>query len=85
MMRLRSPAFPALLPIPGQEVEPVAAGPAHARRVVLQSTDQVVEIVCQVRITTKIVLPYHERILDFVSGDAGPNCTWRLSGAANIA
>lgn len=58
------------------------APPAAAKRVLIESPDQVVDVACQIRFTTTIVLPYSERILDFVTGDSG---TWQLTGAANIA
>lgn len=61
------------------------AAPAPAKRVLIESPDQVVDVLCQVRFTTTIVLPFTERILDFVGGDVGDNGTWQLSGAANIA
>ncbi|MXY16326.1 MAG: hypothetical protein F4057_10620 [Acidobacteria bacterium] len=59
-----------------------AAAPAAAKRVVIESPDQVVDVACQIRHVTTIVLPPAERILDFVVGDQG---TWQLTGAANIA
>ena len=58
------------------------AAPAAGKRVLLESPDQVVDVACQIRFTTTIVLPYAERILDFVTGDGG---TWQVTGAANIA
>lgn len=63
-------------------VSVVVAWPGTAKRVTLESPDQVVDVACQIRITTTIVLPFEERILDFVTGDAG---TWQVTGAANIA
>lgn len=53
-----------------------------AKRVMLETPDQVIDVACQIRYTTTIVLPFSERILDFVTGDAG---TWQVTGAANIA
>ncbi len=58
------------------------AAPLSAKRVVIESPDQVIDVACQVRYTTTVVLPPFERILDFVTGDAG---TWQVTGAANIA
>lgn len=58
------------------------AAPLPAKRVLVESPDQVIDVACQVRYTTTIVLPFAEKILDFVTGDAG---TWQVTGAANIA
>ena len=58
------------------------AAPAAGKRVVIETPDQVVDVACQIRFATTIVLPYAERILDFVTGDQG---TWQVTGAANIA
>lgn len=58
------------------------AAPAAGKRVVIESPDQVVDVACQIRFATTVVLPYSERILDFVTGDQG---TWQVTGAANIA
>ena len=58
------------------------AAPAAAKRVLIESPDQVVDVACQIRHVTTIVLPYTERILDFVIGDLD---MWQLTGAANIA
>jgi len=59
-----------------------AASPAAAKRVVIESPDQIVEVACQIRHVTTIVLPPAELIVDFVVGDQP---TWQLTGAANIA
>ena len=58
------------------------ASGAGARRVQLQSPDEIVDLKAQVRHTTVIVLPPEERILDFVIGDVE---YWALKGAANVA
>jgi len=58
------------------------AAPAAAKRVLIESPDQVVDVACQIRHVTTIVLPHTERILDFVIGDLE---MWQLTGAANIA
>ena len=58
------------------------AGAAEARRVVLDSLDQIVEIRAAVRHTTVIALPPQESIVDFVAGDTE---FWQLRGEANIA
>ena len=61
---------------------PLLTAPLLAKRVTLERPDQVIDVACQIRFTTTIVLPFEERILDFVTGDAG---TWQVTGAANIA
>ena len=59
-----------------------AAGGGEARRVRLDSLDEIVEIRTAVRHTTVIALPEHESIADFVAGDTE---FWQLQGDANIA
>ncbi len=55
---------------------------AEARRVRLDSLDQVVEITAAVRHTTVIALPPDELIADYVAGDTE---FWQLRGEANLA
>ena len=59
-----------------------AASGAEARRIRLQSADEIVDLTAEVRHTTVLVLPPEERILDFVIGDGE---YWSLAGAANVA
>jgi type IV secretion system protein VirB9 len=59
----------------------VTAETFESRRVPYHSVD-VVDLNCQVRFTTLIVLPAGEKILDFVVGDKD---YWQLEGAANFA
>ena len=59
-----------------------AAAGGEARRVRLDSLDEIVEIRTAVRHTTVIALPEHESIADFVAGDTE---FWQLQGDANIA
>ena len=59
-----------------------AAEDGGARRVRLDSLDEIVEIRTAVRHTTVIALPAHESIADFVAGDTE---FWQLQGDANIA
>ncbi len=59
-----------------------AAWCAEARRVRLESLDQIVEITAALRHTTVIALPAGEEIVDFVAGDTE---YWQLQGEANIA
>ena len=58
----------------------VAAG--QGTRDVTVSTRSVVEVHTKVRYTTLIILPEHERILDYVCGDKD---LWVVSGADNLA
>ena len=58
------------------------AGGAEARRVRLDSLDEIIEIRAAVRHTTVIALPADELIADFVAGDTE---FWQLKGEANIA
>ena len=58
------------------------AGGAEARRVRLDSLDEIIEIRAAVRHTTVIALPADELIADFVAGDTE---FWQLQGEANIA
>ena len=59
-----------------------AAAGGEARRVRLDSLDEIVEIRTALRHTTVIALPAHESIADFVAGDTE---YWQLEGEANIA
>ena len=69
-------AVTALLAVAG------SARGAEARRVRLDSLDQIVEITAALRHTTVIALPAGEEIVDFVAGDTE---YWQLQGEANIA
>jgi type IV secretion system protein VirB9 len=58
----------------------IAAG--QGTRDVTVSTRSIVEVHTKVRYTTLIILPEHERILDYVCGDKD---LWVVSGADNLA
>ena len=52
------------------------AASTQGKRIVLEAPEQVVEVACQLRFTTTLILPADERILDVISGDTQ---TWQLS------
>ena len=79
---IRFPTKRAAMAAAGALAAVSIAGAAEARRVVLDSLDQIVEIRAAVRHTTVIALPPHESIIDFVAGDTE---FWQLQGEANIA
>lgn len=58
------------------------AGMGEARRVRLDSLDEIVEIRTAVRHTTVIALPAHESIVDYVAGDSE---FWQIQGGGNLA
>ena len=87
----RQGGVPKMTRVPTQKVVLAAAwallaiqvaGGAEARRVRLDSLDEIIEIRAAVRHTTVIALPADELIADFVAGDTE---FWQLQGEANIA
>jgi type IV secretion system protein VirB9 len=58
---------------------PLAAGDREARTV--HSWKDIIELRCQVRVSTAIVLPTNEKVLDFTTGDRE---YWIVNGAENF-
>ena len=61
-----------------------AAPEVAAERVVLESPEQVVEVSCQLRITTTLVLPEGDVIADLISGDS-ENWQLQIADGTNLA
>ena len=59
---------------------PLSAGDREARTVHYSRKD-IIELRCQVRVSTAIVLPTNEKILDFTTGDKE---YWIVNGAENF-
>src|SRR5215510_12336548 len=59
---------------------PLSAGDREARTVHYSKKD-VIELRCQVRVSTAIVLPTNEKVLDFTTGDKE---YWIVNGAENF-
>lgn len=79
-----------VVPVPARKFAPLAvlllagAAAAPAKRVVLEASDQVVEVSCQLRFTTTLVLPEDEVIQDFISGDS-ENWQLQIADGTNLA
>ena len=61
-----------------------AAPEGAAERIVLESPEQVVEVSCQLRITTTLVLPEGDVIADLISGDS-ENWQLQIADGTNLA
>lgn len=84
MGRVRSIPMPARKLVALAALTLAAAPESAAERVVLESPEQVVEVSCQLRITTTLVLPEGDVIADLISGDS-ENWQLQIADGTNLA